>query len=144
MQTYRSSHDSPFRQLKHSECQLDVHGMFTEIRISGIVEWPFSGHSVPLNAAECQAHFSDLSVFFFFVFSKTFYQIRGFKVILLLWIIAHEIKRNRNIISFPRTGSNQGILFLVLARQVCYLYATLRDFDYGLKLKTIHKCFLPL
>ena len=40
MQTYRSSHDenSPFRQLKHSECQLDVHGMFTEIRISGIVE----------------------------------------------------------------------------------------------------------
>ena len=40
MHSYRSSHDenSPFRQLKHSECQLDVHGMFTEIRISGIVE----------------------------------------------------------------------------------------------------------
>ena len=48
-----------------SECPLNTHGMFTEIRISGIVQWPFSGHSVPLNAAEWQAHFSDHSVIFF-------------------------------------------------------------------------------
>ena len=62
-----------------SECPLNVHGMFTEIRISGTVQWPFSKHSVPLNAAEWQAHFSDHSVIFFnFQIQKKFHQIRGF------------------------------------------------------------------
>ena len=62
-----------------SECPLNAHGMFTEIRISGTVQWPFSKHSVPLNAAEWQAHFSDHSViFFYFQIQKKFHQIRGF------------------------------------------------------------------
>ena len=42
----------PFSQLNISECPMNAHGKFTEIRISGIIQWPFSGHSVPLNAAE--------------------------------------------------------------------------------------------
>ena len=65
-----------------SECPLNTHGMFTEIRISGIVQWPFSRHSVPLNAAEWQAHFSDYSVIFFDFQEKKLkknYQIRGLK-----------------------------------------------------------------
>ena len=77
---------------------------------------------MPLNAAECQAHFSDHSVFFF-VFSekKNPKHFIIFKLILLLWIITHEKKEIGKIISFPGTGSNQGILFLVLARQARYL-----------------------
>ena len=50
-----------------SEYPLNAHGMFTEIQISGIVQWPFSGHSVPLNAAEWQAHFSDHSIIFLLI-----------------------------------------------------------------------------
>ena len=46
--------------------------MFTEIRISGTVQLPFSGHSVPLNAAEWQAHFSYHSVIFFNFQGKKF------------------------------------------------------------------------
>ena len=57
--------NSPFSQLKHFWMSTIAHGMFTEIQISGTVQWPFSGHSVPLNAAEWQAHFSDHLVFFF-------------------------------------------------------------------------------
>ena len=41
-----------------SECPLNAHGMFTVIHISGIVQWPFSEHSAPLNAVEWQANFS--------------------------------------------------------------------------------------
>ena len=78
-----------------SECPLNAQGTFTEIRISGTVQWPFSGHSVPLNAAEWQAHFSDHSVIFL-IFrvknSKKNHQIRCFKLILL-WITTHEIMK---------------------------------------------------
>ena len=70
--------------------------MFTEIRISGIVQWPFSGHSVPLNAAEWQAQFSDHSIIFFYFQGKKvkffLHQIRSFKVILL-WITTQEINK---------------------------------------------------
>ena len=47
-----------------SECPLIAHEMFTEIRISGMVQLPFSGHSTPLNAAEWQAHLINHSSFF--------------------------------------------------------------------------------
>ena len=82
-----------------SECPLNAHGMFTEIRISSTVQWPFSGHSVPLNAAEWQAHFSDHSVIFFNFQGKFFFknhQKRSFKPILL-WITTHEIKKLKKI-----------------------------------------------
>ena len=77
-----------------TETFLNVHGMLIETRISGTVQWPFSGHLVPLNAAEWQAHFSDHSVIFFIfrVKNSKKYQIRGFKLILL-WITTHEIKK---------------------------------------------------
>ena len=68
------------------ECPLNAYRMFPEIRISGIVQWPFSEHSFPLNAAEWQAHFSNHSVFFYNFQEKKLifiHQIRGFKVILL-------------------------------------------------------------
>ena len=53
-----------------------------KIRISGIVQLPFSKHSVPLNAAEGSAYFSDNSTIFMFrIKFKTFHQIRGFRVI---------------------------------------------------------------
>ena len=54
------------------ECPLNAHGMFTEIWISGTVQWPFTGHSVQLNAAEWQAHFSDHLVIFFNFQGKKF------------------------------------------------------------------------
>ena len=50
-----------------SECPLNPHGMFTEIRISGIVQWPFSEHSVPLNAVEFQFHIRDQTIQVFFL-----------------------------------------------------------------------------
>ena len=127
-----------------SECPLNAHGMFTEIRISGTVQWPFSGHSVPLNAAEWQAHFSDHSVFLFWIFrvknSKLFHQIRGIKLILL-WFTTHEIKKNKKKnYAHGHAGSNQGILVLVVPNPVRYLCATLLHIvsELILILKCIH------
>ena len=124
-----------------SECPLNAHGMFTEIRISGTVQWPFSGLSVPLNAAEWQAHFSDHSVFFFYFQGKkfkNFHQIRGIKLILLLFT-THEINKNKKKLC-PRPGSNQGILVLVVPNPVRYLCATLLHIvsELILILKCIH------
>ena len=110
-----------------SECPLNAHGMFTEIRISGTVQWPFNGHSIPLNAAEWQAHFSDHSVFFFNFQGKKFkkiHQIRGIKLISL-WFTTHEIKKNSKKKLCPRPRWNQGILVLVVPKPVRYLCATL-------------------
>ena len=51
-----------------SECPLNPHGMFTEIRISRIVQWPLSEHSVPLNAIEFQFHIREQTIQVFFNF----------------------------------------------------------------------------
>ena len=51
---------------------LNAHGIFTEIRISGIVKWLFSEHSVPLNADEWYAYFNNHSVIFFKFQGKKF------------------------------------------------------------------------
>ena len=70
--------------------------MFTEIRISGTVQLTFSGHSVPLNAAEWQAHFSDHSVIFFNLQGKKFQKMSSDKVVykvILSRITTHEIKK---------------------------------------------------
>ena len=100
-----------------SECPLNAHGMFTEIQISGIVQWPFSEHSVPLNAAAWQVHFSDYSVIFLILReknSKTFHQIRGFKVVLLC-ITTHEITKKwgeKHVHGQGRTRVFCSLLFL--------------------------------
>ena len=67
-----------------SKCKLNAQGLFTEIRIPYIVQCPFSGHSVPLNAVEWQAHVCDHSDFFLFLgeqIPKKHHQIGGFKVL---------------------------------------------------------------
>ena len=67
-----------------SECPLNAYGMFTEIRISGIGQCPFSENSVLLNADEWQSQFSVHSVIFFLNFQgKKLHLIRGLKVIIM-------------------------------------------------------------
>ena len=101
-----------------SECPLNAHGMFTE----SIVHWPFSGHPVPLNAAECQAHFSDHSVIFFNFQekkSKYFHQIRGFKVILL-WMTMHEIKKRGKVVPTGRVEPGYSVPWCSLCHAASY------------------------
>ena len=83
----------------NSECQLNVHGLFTEILISGIGQRPFSKHSVSLNAIEWQAHFCDYSVIFFYFQKENpkFFIRLGFLKVKLLWKTTHEIEINREI-----------------------------------------------
>ena len=89
-------------------------------------------------------HISVIIQFFFCIFreknSKTFSSHKGFYSHIIIMDYNAWKKRNWKIISFPRTGSNQGILFLVLAKQARYLYGTLRRFDYELIwiLKCLH------
>ena len=113
-----------------SECPLNPYRMFTEIQISGIVQWPFSEPSVPLNAAEWQAHFIDHSGFLVFLINRQkihfffSYQLRGFRVILL-WITTHEINKNGEK-ACSWAGSKPDMVFLVVSKlQVRYLYTTL-------------------
>ena len=91
-----------------SECPLNVYGMFTEIRISGIVQWPFSDLTVRYWMAGTFKWPSSNS----FSYSKIVHQIRGFKVILL-WNTTHEIIINEKK-SCPRAGSNPIILLLAI------------------------------
>ena len=81
-------------------------------------------------------HISVIIQYFFLYFQRKKFQNfsshKGFYSHIIIMDYNAWKKRNRKIISFPRTGSNQGILFLVLSRQVRYLYTTLRRFDYEL------------
>ena len=104
-----------------SECPLIAHEMFTEIRISGMVQWPFGGNCCWM-AGTFQWPFS----IFFFSGGKNstdFHPIKGFKVILS-WITTHKIKKMWKK-SCPRAGSYQVVLFLLIHKPVRYLYATL-------------------
>ena len=118
-----------------SECQLIAHGLFNEIWITGIVQWPFSESSAPLNDAKWRAHFREHSLIFFNVQRKQFFikknQIRGFKVIVL-WITTYEINKKWGERSCPLAGSNPCILFLVVSKPVRCLYASLLQIGYGL------------
>ena len=81
-----------------SECPLNAHGMFTENQISGIFQWRFSEHSVPLKCwmtVTFQWSFS-IGGFFFRKKSPFFQQIRVFEVILL-WIKIHEIHKKNGM-----------------------------------------------
>ena len=108
-----------------TECSRDIHWNL----ISGIVQWPFSERSVPLNAAEWQAHFSDHSVTFFYLqwkISFFFYQIRGFRVILL-WITTHEIIK-KNWGGKHAHGQGRSQICCSLWLLICYVTSSPRCF----------------